>query len=851
MKIKIAINSSVTGKEDPDPRFKSKITYDYVVRELDCDELAEEIQQRHNICSVCLDENGKFHRNKKNFKSGQVLGIDIDNPDPARYFALDDALKDQFIKDNAYIIYTTPSHTEALNKFRLLFCLPQEITSEKEYSRIVTAFIARFGSDTNCKDASRFFYGTGKGGTVIAFGNVLLEETVAQILADNATVKTKTILCKTDCNDVPCDIEEHVIDIDEDKWKLVVSVFRVEFTDLINTGIRSNINKISSAKEGERNSLLNKHGYIIGSIISAATILGLDLATQKHLETLVKIGSNIGLPQEEATTAATNGFNKGLEQPDEVGMVYVGRYIDLLSYDNFEPLDDWFCYKILKSAAMSEQLGIGRLFAVLEYGNRLYDHTIDAWLAFNYGVWEVDETESTQKQLTGVIRSYFEGVALAGIARINLLKKKKEQDEKKENSNKEDFADQEGVIKSIESEMQYFSKAVEKLGRNKFVADCLQHTSRELAAVTTEFDYNPLLLNIENGTYDFQSFQFIPHDPKHLITHKIDVQYDPDAECPRWNTFIKDIFTYDEDLIAFVQRWVGYMLTGLTDQQYLFLSYGTGANGKTTFFKIVGKILGEYFAQIPIEILLDNKFGNNSVDYQMARIRGKRVVLSSEIPGGRFLNESQVKDITGGDKLTARQIYGKPFDYFPEFKLCLLGNHKPDIKGSDEGIWRRILLIPFAYTIPEEDRRPMEDVLNEFTVEIAGILNWAIEGVKQYEKYGGLEPPDSVTKAVTAYKDECDILGPFLSECTINTPKARTLLSEIWKSMGVFYEKIGDSIPIRSSRKLASLLRDRGYVVNKGAKNKTYVHGLGLITDKKEPGFIDGLGECLEEDVPF
>jgi putative DNA primase/helicase len=201
-------------------------------------------------------------------------------------------------------------------------------------------------------------------------------------------------------------------------------------------------------------------------------------------------------------------------------------------------------------------------------------------------------------------------------------------------------------------------------------------------------------------------------------------------------------------------------------------------------------------------------------------------VLCSELQEGRKLNEAKVKDLTGGDTLVARPLYREFFEFKPTHKLWISGNHKPVITGVDEGIWRRIKLIPFSITIPENERRPMAELLREFEGELPGILNWAVEGNRQY-KLLGLSAPEVVLKASIDYRDEMDILNTFLTECCVQNSTSHVTNKELYK----VYQRWCEDNTERPlpSRQFPNRVKERGYKLEAGSGNTRVWRGLGLL----------------------
>ena len=223
--------------------------------------------------------------------------------------------------------------------------------------------------------------------------------------------------------------------------------------------------------------------------------------------------------------------------------------------------------------------------------------------------------------------------------------------------------------------------------------------------------------------------------------------------------FVHQVTGGDKALAKYLQRVIGYTLTGRTNEQCLYFLHGNGANGKSTFLNVIKELLGPDLArQTPSETLMTR---HNSSTNDIARLQSVRMVSANEIEDGSLLAESLVKQMTGGEAMTARYHYQEFFEFVPKFKLFIAGNHKPVIRGRDNGIWRRIRLIPFVVTIPSEQRD--EHLQEKLHSELPGILNWAIKGCRIWQK-NGLKDPAVITNAVTAYRDEMDLIGAWIDE---------------------------------------------------------------------------------------
>ncbi|MBK5924877.1 hypothetical protein CCR90_14100 [Rhodovulum sulfidophilum] len=241
--------------------------------------------------------------------------------------------------------------------------------------------------------------------------------------------------------------------------------------------------------------------------------------------------------------------------------------------------------------------------------------------------------------------------------------------------------------------------------------------------------------------------------------------YDRTAKAPRWDAFLEEILP-DATVRDFVQRWMGLSMTGIKMQRLAFF-YGGGANGKSVLVDTIARVLGPYAATARIESLTGtNRRGGGDATPDLIPLMGARFVRTSEPDEGQRLQEGLIKELTGGEPLMIRALHSDFLDFLPYFKLTMSGNHKPEIRGTDDGIWRRVLLVPFDVQIPEERRDP--ELANKLWDEAPGILNWLIAGLTDFLE-GGLRPPDRVLEATAEYREESDPVGAFLTESAIVT----------------------------------------------------------------------------------
>jgi putative DNA primase/helicase len=307
-----------------------------------------------------------------------------------------------------------------------------------------------------------------------------------------------------------------------------------------------------------------------------------------------------------------------------------------------------------------------------------------------------------------------------------------------------------------------------------------------------ELDKDPMLLNVENGTIDLTTGKIMSHTRRNLITKLAPVEYDPQAVCPFWLHSLNLYMDGDEDLIRFLQRAIGYSITGLIQDQVLLICYGSGANGKSAFLETILGMLGDYAKPSEPDLLIKRRHDNHPTG--IADLMGRRFVSTTEIGEGVRLNEPLVKRLTGSDTLTARFMRQDYFDFEPTHKLWIGVNHKPIIRGTDTGIWRRIRLIPFNVNLEERlaaDVRPISVVLSELRTEWPGILNWAIQGCLEWQR-DGLGMPSPVADATKEYQADMDIVGRFIEECCILGDEYQASAKDLYQKYKFWCEDNGE-----------------------------------------------------------
>ena len=306
-----------------------------------------------------------------------------------------------------------------------------------------------------------------------------------------------------------------------------------------------------------------------------------------------------------------------------------------------------------------------------------------------------------------------------------------------------------------------FAKHIKASRSAKSKENMLKEIQHHIPIMPFQLDKHKMAFNVPNGTLSLKSGQLVPAKRDYFITKFSPVEFTDNADCPMWRRFLDDIFGGDRELIRYIQKAVGYSMTGDTSEQCVFFLYGTGRNGKSTFLDVLREIFGDYVSNIqPETIMVKNSMGNG-INSDIARLKGARMVTTVEPNEGVRLNEGLIKQLTGDDAVTARKLYGNEFEFKPEFKLWMATNHKPVIRGTDDGIWRRIHMIPFTVQIPVDkvDRQLKSKLEREYPA----ILRWAVEGCLLWQREG-LKQPRAVLDMTREYRREMDVISGFLDD---------------------------------------------------------------------------------------
>ncbi|MBA7614662.1 DNA primase [subsurface metagenome] len=513
----------------------------------------------------------------------------------------------------------------------------------------------------------------------------------------------------------------------------------------------------------------------------------------------VMICLDVGAEQEAERRAASilkagAGAVKIIELP---GLEREGQdisdWIELQDSKTFEELHEWLeviaentlCFNEIKNEHLTD-LGNAMRFARQHSKGTRFCHEGRKWFYFNGIRWEKDNVGEIERKAKKTVRSIY-----AEASKI-----------KDENLRKE------RATFALRSESSQKIKAMLSLAESE----------PEIPILSNDFDSDIYALNVLNGTINLKTGDLKPHKSADLITKLCPVNYDPKEESPLWQKFLNEIMDRNDELISFLQKVIGYSLTGDIKEQCFFIFYGTGANGKTTFLQTISALMNDYAQQSPTETFMIRRFGG--VPNDVARLKGTRFVSTIEIEEGRRMAESLVKALTGGDTIAARFLFGEFFEFIPQFKLFLGTNHKPLIHGTDLAIWRRIRLIPFAITIPEEKQD--KELIGKLKEELPGILNWAIKGCLEWQK-DGLGPPEEVKTATEEYRKESDVLASFLEESTSIDKEEMIKSSVLYSHYSDWCKENGEKIINRTA--FGKSILEKGF---DKIKMRTGIHYLGI-----------------------
>ena len=341
----------------------------------------------------------------------------------------------------------------------------------------------------------------------------------------------------------------------------------------------------------------------------------------------------------------------------------------------------------------------------------------------------------------------------------------------------------------------------------------------DLATLNSQFDQSPMEFNCLSGVINLATGALMPHTPRHLHTHIAPVALAPAGiECPRWMQFIDEIMCSDKELVAYLQRVVGYILTGRMDEQCFFVFYGFGSNGKSTFINTIRELMGSYAKQVEVSTFMETN-RNDGLRNDLAALAGRRFVVSPEGKQGAALDETMVKAFTGGDAISVRFLHKEFFELQPVGKIVLATNHKPVVRGTDNGIWRRMRLVPFlaSFDASQADK----GLADKLKAELPAILQWAVEGAQLWQRHG-LGIPQAVRKATMEYRSASDTIQTFIDERCEVVHQASEGSQAMYKAYTDWCAAVGIRFPHKQAA-FNQQLEERGLVRKKTASQNLWL----------------------------
>jgi P4 family phage/plasmid primase-like protien len=364
----------------------------------------------------------------------------------------------------------------------------------------------------------------------------------------------------------------------------------------------------------------------------------------------------------------------------------------------------------------------------------------------------------------------------------------------------------------------------------------LELARSEVPVSPEDLDAHPHLLNVQNGTVDLRAGELREPRREDLLTKIAAADYRPDTPAPTFEAFMERVQP-SASVRTFIQRAAGYSATGDTSEQCIVINHGAGANGKSTYHEAVTAALGDYATRAPTDMLMARRF--NGVPNDVARLKGARFVAAAETEEGRRLDETRIKDLTGQDTVSARYMRGEWFDFTPTHKLHLSTNHKPEIRGTDHAIWRRIRLVPWNVTVPPEEQD--KKLPEKLRAELGGVLAWIVAGALEWHREG-LRAPEEVRKATGEYRATMDLLAAFLREETAAKEGESTTATALYDAYKEWCVETGERP--ETQRRFGERLKERGYEkqrITSGADKGKYQY-LDIILLRSK----HGIGEPLE-----
>ena len=688
-------------------------------------------------------------RKKANVHHVTALVFDVDGGAPS---AVEDAQR--ALMGRSGFIATTKSDTVDARSFRALLFLSREATPA-EFERLWLLGAKVLGDhgvkvDKACKDPSRFWFMPSTGCRVIDLEGTPLDVDAACVPAPPPAVPARR------------------------REAYVTAALQLE------------CRKVREAAEGTRNAVLNTAALKLGHYVGGGVLEESD--AEAALEAAARA---VGLEEEETVKTIRSGLTAGKREPRTVPE----RALPATSAAARSPATRDAVNDAVPAVTgqCTEAGNAERLVDVFGHVLR-YVSTWEEWIGYDGRRWERGAgievryaIESARRFLAEALaeqqiaaRDYLTAVAAGGEVDASLAAKKKAADAKVQWASKSQNA---SVIRGTLT---------------------LAASHRALRINHAQLDADPWLFNCANGTIDLRTGTLQPHDSRNLVTKLAPVDYDARATAPTFDRFLSEAMAGNFELAAYLQRFAGYAMTGVIREHTLTFNHGDGGNGKGTFFELLMRVFGDYARKAPRGLLFAARNEQHPCD--LAELHGARLVLCSEVEEGRVFDEAKVKDLTGGDTVSARRMRENFWTFEPTHKLTIAGNHKPVVRGTDNGIWRRMRLVPWNVVIAKAD---MDTALpTKLRAEMQGVLAWCVRGCIAWQQQG-LGEPVEVREATDAYREESDPMGEFLGlrvafDAAAKMPRKwlRTAYEEWCAENGVKH--------ILDAKKFSNALRQRG-----------------------------------------
>jgi putative DNA primase/helicase len=515
------------------------------------------------------------------------------------------------------------------------------------------------------------------------------------------------------------------------------------------------------------------------------TATGAALADAKTPEALVAAWTRVMVEHAAAQPAPEikDTVQPAIEPPAAAQLEYAinHRLIFTDKEENSQKMKNLICRDFPRS-----DLGNSQRF-VERFGRRIrYCHPFKSWFIYEGGRWARDDREGVQEYGKECVR----------------------------------YLADEAPLMDFGSEQESAFKWVGASQAHSRISGMLTLAKSSISLIPDELDADPDLLNFPNVTVNLSSMEARPHDIRDMISKITGSNYNPAATCPQWEKFLNRIMGDNKNLIGFLQRSAGYSLTGYTGERALFLCYGRGANGKSTFLNTLLSVVGDYGISVESNTFCVSR--GETVRNDLAALKGARLVTATEAGKGKRLDEAIIKQLTGGeDKIRARFLFQEYFEFKPECKIWWSFNSAPRITDSTDSIWSRVKMIPFSVVIPEGERdiRLTEKLLKE----APGIMNWMLTGLQEYQRIG-LAEPEEVRVATRNYREEQDTLADFFNDECLIGPTATCGATDLYTAYTQWHSWQAPEEKAKSQRSFGFEMDDHGFYRDRDPATKRKIY---------------------------